>query len=83
MIEDNFEQYSVPIMEEEHLDRGAADRNSIEESFNQYEDLDKFLENDRRQEERKNLALKAIHDYKLMAIEQQRSQRVNQREVEK
>ena len=57
-------------MEEEHLDRGAADRNSIEESFNQYEDLDKFLENDRRQEERKNLALKAIHDYKLMAIEQ-------------
>ena len=57
-------------MEEEHFDRGAADRNSIEESFNQYEDLDKFLENDRRQEERKNLALKAIHDYKLMAIEQ-------------
>ena len=70
MVED-FDQYSVPI-EEEHLDRGAADRNSIEESFNQYENenLDKFLENDRRQEERKRLAQKAIHDYKLMAIEQ-------------
>ena len=56
MVED-FDQYSVPI-EEEHLDRGAADRNSIEESFNQYENenLDKFLENDRRQEERKKLA---------------------------
>ena len=46
----------MPILEEEHFDRGAAERNSIEESFNQYENLDKFLENDRRQEERKKLA---------------------------
>ena len=46
------------------------DRNSIEDSFNQYDNMDKFLENDRRQEERRQVAMKAIHDYKVMAIEQ-------------
>ena len=32
--EDNFEQYSVP--RDEDIDRGFIDKNSIEESFNQY-----------------------------------------------
>ena len=72
-IEENFEQYSALPVEE--IDKLAFDRNSIEESFNQYENLDKFLENDRKQEERRQIAKKQIHDYKMMAIEQQRSQR--------
>ena len=32
--EDNFEQYSVP--RDEEMDREFIDRNSIEDSFNQY-----------------------------------------------
>ena len=48
----------------------GGDRQSIEDSFNQYDDLDKFLENDRRKEERRQVALKQIQDYKIMAIEQ-------------
>ena len=55
--DDNFEQYSVP-QEEENV-RGG-DKYSIEDSFNQYENLDKFLENDRRKEERRQFALKQI-----------------------
>ena len=51
-IEDNFEQYSASAMPSvapnDEVDRGGADRNSIEDSFNQYEHLDKFIENDRR-----------------------------------
>ena len=58
-MEDNFEQYSA----------GLIDRNSIEDSFKQYdESLDKFIEIDKRQEERKRMALKLIHEYKAMAI---------------
>lgn len=53
-VEDNFDQYSVP---NEDLNTGALDRNSIEDSFNQYENMDKFLENNRRQEERRQLAM--------------------------
>lgn len=65
--EDNFEQYSVPRDED---NQKGGDRQSIEDSFNQYDDLDKFLENDRRKEERRQVALKQIQDYKIMAIEQ-------------
>ena len=42
--EDNFDQYQIQ--------NDRVDRNSVESSFNQYENLDKFIENDRRQEER-------------------------------
>ena len=72
--EDNFDQYQ--IMNE------RVDRNSVESSFNQYENLDKFIENDKRQEERRQVALKAIHDYKVMAIEQQRSVRLDKKHEE-
>ena len=44
-MEDNFEQYSNSIGAVEELDPIGE---SVAESFNQYEDLDKFLENDRR-----------------------------------
>ena len=43
----------MPELKLEEIDKLAFDRNSIEESFNQYENLDKFLENDRKQEERR------------------------------
>ena len=67
-MEDNFEQYSA----------GLVDRNSIEDSFKQYdESLDKFIEIDRRQDERRKMALRLIQDYKAMAITQQRSDREN------
>ena len=39
-MEDNFEQYS---------EVGGAERLSVEDSFKQYENLDKFIEIDRRQ----------------------------------
>ena len=45
-MEDNFEQYSNSIGGVDELDPIGE---SVVESFNQYEDLDKFLENDRRQ----------------------------------
>ena len=37
----------------DEADRNVLDKNSIEDSFNQYDNIDKFLENDRIKEERK------------------------------
>ena len=69
-IEDNFEQYSASNVPSniDMIERKSNKEISIEDSFNQYENLDKFLEVERRQAERKQVALKLIHDYKAMAI---------------
>ena len=67
-MEDNFEQYSA--VPNEDVDRGSVARNSVEDSFNQYDNLDKSIESvDRlRQEERRKVALVLIDEYKTMAI---------------
>jgi len=76
--EDAFEQYSAP-RDEDQDQRGDQ---SIEDDFTQYGSINKYLEHDRRQEERRQNALKMISDYKIMAIEQQRSQRLDRRHEE-